>query len=184
MRLVETGLRDVKIIEPAIFPDRRGYFFESFNVGRYRDAGISEGFVQDNVSASFKGVLRGLHLQNPTPQGKLVMVLSGAVMDVAADVRVGSPTFGQHVAVRLDAGSHRQLWIPRGFAHGFIVLSDEAKFAYKCDAPYDRSGEIGIRWNDPDLNIDWGDGQPILSEKDAAAPLLRDLMDKLPRYQG
>ncbi len=184
MRIVETALSGVKIIEPALFPDNRGYFFESFNAGRYREAGISSGFVQDNVSVSFKGVLRGLHLQNPTQQGKLVMVLSGAVIDVAADVRVGSPTFGRHVAVRLDAVSHRQLWIPRGFAHGFAVLSDEAAFLYKCDAPYDRGSEIGIRWNDPDIGIDWGVEHAILSEKDAAAPLLRELTARLPRYEG
>jgi dTDP-4-dehydrorhamnose 3,5-epimerase len=184
MRVVETALRDVKIIEPAVFPDSRGYFFESFNLGKYRDAGIADAFVQDNVSMSFKGVLRGLHLQNPTQQGKLVMVLSGAVIDVAVDVRLGSPTFGKHVAVHLDGASHRQLWIPRGFAHGFVVLSDEARFMYKCDAPWDRGGEIGIRWNDPDLNIDWGIERPIVSEKDAAAPLLRDLTAKLPHYRG
>ncbi len=184
MRVLETALSCVKIIEPAVFPDRRGYFFESFNAGKYRNAGISDGFVQDNVSVSLRGVLRGLHLQNPTQQGKLVMVLSGAVMDVAVDVRVGSPTFGRHVAVRLDGESHRQLWVPRGFAHGFAVLSDEAVFLYKCDAPYDRGSEIGIRWNDPDIGIDWGVEQPILSEKDAEAPLLRDLTAKLPQYQG
>ena len=133
-----------------------GYFFESFNLGKYREAGITDAFVQDNVSMSFKGVLRGLHLQNPTPQGKLVTVLSGAVIDVAVDVRLGSPTFGKHVAVHLDGASHRQLWIPRGFAHGFIVLSDEARFMYKCDAPWDRGGEIGIRWNDPDIEYRLG----------------------------
>lgn len=184
MRVLETALRGVKTIEPALFSDQRGYFFESFSVARYRDAGIEAGFVQDNVSVSIKGVLRGLHLQNPTQQGKLVMVLNGAVLDVAVDVRVGSPAFGQHAAVRLDAASHRQLWIPRGFAHGFVVLSSEATILYKCDAPYDRASEIGIRWNDPDIGIDWGTEEPILSEKDAAAPLLKDLSAKLPKYQG
>lgn len=184
MRVLETALRGVKTIEPALFSDQRGYFLESFSVARYRDAGIEAGFVQDNVSVSIKGVLRGLHLQNPTQQGKLVMVLSGAVLDVAVDVRVGSPTFGQHAAVRLDAATHRQLWLPRGFAHGFMVLSNEATFLYKCDAPYDRASEIGIRWNDPDIGIDWGTEQPILSEKDAEAPLLKDLSAKLPKYQG
>jgi dTDP-4-dehydrorhamnose 3,5-epimerase len=184
MRVLETALSGVKIVEPAIFSDSRGRFFESFSAGRYRDAGISNDFVQDNVSVSLRGVLRGLHLQNPAQQGKLVMVLSGAVMDVAVDVRAGSPTFGRHVAIRLDGESHRQLWIPRGFAHGFAVLSDEAIFLYKCDAPYDRGSEIGIRWNDPDIGIDWGVEQPILSEKDAAAPFLRDLTAKLPQYQG
>jgi dTDP-4-dehydrorhamnose 3,5-epimerase len=184
MRVLETKLRGVKLIEPAIFSDERGYFLESFNVARYRDAGISNDFVQDNVSISSKGVLRGLHLQNPTPQGKLVMVLSGTVMDVAVDVRTGSPSFGQHVSVLLDGRAHHQLWIPRGFAHGFLVLSDEARILYKCDAPYDRLSEISIRWDDPDLEIDWGIGQPILSEKDGAAPLLREVTARLPAYEA
>ncbi len=111
------------------------------------------------------------------------MVLSGAVLDIAVDVRVGSPTFGRHVSVVLDAQTHRQLWIPRGFAHGFLVLSEEARFLYKCDALYDRGSEMSIRWNDPDLNINWGLEHPLLSEKDAAAPLLRDVMGRLPRYE-
>ncbi len=127
--------------------------------------------------------MRGLHLQNPNSQGKLVMVLSGAVLDVAVDVRVGSPTFAHHVSIILDDRAHRQLWVPRGFAHGFLVLSDEAIFLYKCDALYDRGSEIGIRWDDPEISIDWGVKSPLLSEKDAAAPLLRDLTDRLPRYR-
>ena len=184
MRTLETELEDVKIFEPAIFKDSRGYFLETFNLKRYRDARLHRDFVQDNFSISQKDTLRGLHLQNPNQQGKLVMVLSGAVLDVAVDVRVGSPTFGRHVSVVLDAQTHRQLWIPRGFAHGFLVLSEEARFLYKCDALYDRGSEMSIRWNDPDLKIDWGLKHPILSEKDAAAPLLRDLTDKLPRYQA
>jgi len=184
MRTLETELEDVKIFEPAIFKDSRGYFLETFNIKRYREATLHHDFVQDNFSISQKDTLRGLHLQNPNRQGKLVMVLSGAVLDVAVDVRVGSPTFGRHVSVVLDAQTHRQLWIPRGFAHGFLVLSEEARFLYKCDALYDRGSEMSIRWNDPDLKIDWGLKHPILSEKDAAAPLLRDLTDKLPRYQA
>ena len=183
MRVLETVLSGVRIIEPALFPDQRGYFFEAYSLARYGEAGISNSFVQDNVSVSLKGVLRGLHLQNPTQQGKLLMVLSGAIIDVAVDVRVGSPTFARHVAVPLDSESHRQLWIPRGFAHGFAVLSEEAIVLYKCDLPYDRDSEIGIRWNDSDINIDWGTEQPILSEKDAEAPLLRDLTAKLPSYR-
>ncbi len=184
MQILETQLIGVKILEPGVFPDARGYFLETFNVSKYKEAGICNEFVQDNFSYSHKGVLRGLHLQNPTPQGKLVMVLAGAVLDVAVDVRAGSPTFGRHVSAVLDDRAHRQLWIPRGFAHGFVVLSDEARFLYKCDAPYDRGSEIGIRWNDPDLNIDWGVERPILSEKDAAAPLLGELAAKLPLYEG
>ncbi len=184
MRVSETRLPGVKIIEPALFSDQRGYFLETFSASKYKAAGIRQEFVQDNFSSSRKGVLRGLHLQNPTLQGKLVMVLSGAVLDVAVDVRVGSPSFGEYVSVVLDDRTHRQMWIPRGFAHGFAVLSEEASFLYKCDAPYDRGSEFGIRWNDPDINIDWGVEQPILSEKDSAAPLLRDLTTALPRYQG
>jgi dTDP-4-dehydrorhamnose 3,5-epimerase len=184
MRILETKLRGVQLIEPAKFFDDRGCFLESFNVAGYRDAGISSDFVQDNLSISRKGVLRGLHLQNPRLQGKLVMVVSGTVMDVAVDVRTGSPAFGQHVSVVLDGRAHRQLWIPGGFAHGFVVLSEEARFLYKCDAPYDRSSEITIRWDDPDLKIDWGIEQPILSEKDALASLLREVTARLPAYEA
>jgi dTDP-4-dehydrorhamnose 3,5-epimerase len=183
LQVQETQLSGVKILEPAIHADSRGYFLESFSVQRYEGAGLPRDFVQDNVSVSRKGVLRGLHLQNPMQQGKLVMVLSGVVRDVAVDVRIGSPTFGRHVSIVLDAKSHSQMWIPRGFAHGFLVLSDEACFLYKCDAPYDRDSEIGIRWDDPDIGVDWGWGQPVLSEKDAEAPYLRELTDKLPRYK-
>lgn len=182
MRIFETELEGVKLFEPAIFRDDRGYFLETFMISKYRDAGLHNDFVQDNFSISRKDTLRGLHLQNPNQQGKLVMVLGGAVLDVAVDVRVGSPTFGRHVSVVLDDQIHKQMWIPRGFAHAFVVLSEEARFLYKCDGPYDRGSEMSIRWNDPDINIDWPVEHPLLSEKDAAAPLLSDLMDKLPRY--
>ncbi len=182
MQIFETELNGVKIIEPKVFSDNRGYFLETYNGPKYAEAGIVQEFVQDNYSFSRQGTLRGLHLQNPVLQAKLVMVLTGCALDVAVDVRVGSPTFGRYVSVTLDDRTHRQLWIPRGFAHGFVVLSGEARFLYKCDAPYDRGSEIGIRWNDPDINVDWGVAQPILSEKDAAAPLLRELTAKLPRY--
>jgi len=183
MRASETELEDVKIFEPAIFRDPRGYFLETFSLPKYRELGFHQDFVQDNLSLSRKDALRGLHLQNPNQQGKLVMVLCGAVLDVAVDVRLGSPTFGRHVSVILDDQTHRQMWIPRGFAHGFLVVSEEARFLYKCDALYDRGSEMSIRWNDPDLNIDWGLEHPLLSEKDAAAPLLRDTMGRLPRYE-
>ncbi len=183
MRTSKTELEGVKIFEPTIFGDSRGYFLETFKAPKYRECGLDQDFAQDNLSISRKGALRGLHLQNPNQQGKLVMVLSGAVLDVAVDVRVGSPAFGRHVAVVLDDKTHRQLWIPRGFAHGFLVLSEEARFLYKCDALYDRGSEMSIRWNDPELSIDWGLEHPLLSEKDAAAPLLREVTDRLPRYK-
>lgn len=183
MRILETKLEGVKIIEPAMFSDSRGYFLETFNIIRCPEIGLHHDFVQDNLSVSGKGTLRGLHLQNPNAQGKLVMVVSGAVLDVAVDVRIGSPSFGRHAAVLLDDKTHRQLWIPRGFAHGFLALSEEARFLYKCDARYDRASEMSIRWNDPDIAIDWGVETPLLSEKDAAAPLLRELTGRLPRYK-
>jgi|SRR5208337_392058 len=183
MRIFDTELEGIKVLEPAIFRDSRGYFLETFHVTKYHEAGLHHDFVQDNFSISRKDTLRGLHLQNPNQQGKLVMVLSGAVLDVAVDVRVGSPTFGRHVSVVLDDQTHRQLWIPRGFAHGFLVLSEEARVLYKCDALYARESEMGIRWNDPDINIDWAVEHPLLSEKDAAAAFLIDLTDRLPRYK-
>ncbi len=151
MDILDTALPEVKIIAPRIFGDDRGHFLETFNALNYAPGvPLPHDFVQDNLSFSRKGVLRGLHLQNPGAQGKLVMVLQGAVLDVAVDVRVGSPTFGKHVAVELDSRSYRQLWVPRGFAHGFVVLSDEALFLYKCDAPYRREAELSIRWDDPE----------------------------------
>jgi dTDP-4-dehydrorhamnose 3,5-epimerase len=183
MRVLDTQLNGVKIIEPACFGDNRGYFLETFNAERYQKAIAFKEFVQDNFSFSQKGVVRGLHLQNPIQQGKLVMVLSGKVLDAAVDVRVGSPTFGKFECFILDDSSHRQLWIPRGFAHGFAVLSAEAKLMYKCDAPYNRESEICIRWNDPEIAIDWGIEDPVLSDKDAAAPLLGELKPRLPRYK-
>lgn len=183
MRISETEIEGVKIFEPAMFEDPRGYFLEAFSIERYSKAGLKHDFVQDNLSLSCKNTLRGLHLQNPNPQGKLVMVLSGAVLDVAIDVRVGSPTFARHVSIVLEDQTHRQLWVPRGFAHGFLVLSEKALFLYKCDTLYDRASEMSIRWNDPDISIDWPVEHPLLSEKDAAAPLLRDLIDRLPAYK-
>ena len=183
MRISETELKGIKILEPALFRDSRGYFLEIFNDRKYHEAGLHRNFVQDNFSTSRKASLRGLHLQNPNQQGKLVMVLTGTVLDVAVDVRVGSPTFGRHISVVLDDQTHRQLWIPGGFAHGFLVLSEEARFLYKCDALYDPGSEMSIRWNDPDINIDWGVEHPLLSDKDATAPFLRDLADRLPRYK-
>jgi len=155
---------------------------EAYQMDRYVAAGMTRGFVQDNLSRSSRGVLRGLHVQNPGAQGKLVMVLAGCVLDVALDVRRGSPSYGRYVAVELTDQNRRQLWIPRGFAHGFAVKSDTADFFYKCDAPYNPSNEIIVRWNDPALGIEWGVVNPILSKRDAAAPMLADVTD-LPVYE-
>lgn len=182
MQIHETNIPSVVVVEPKILGDARGFFAETHNEGRYSTAGISTHFVQDNLSRSGKGVLRGLHLQNPRAQGKLVSVMRGRVYDVAVDVRVGSPTFGQYAGVELDDVARRQFWVPRGFAHGFVVLSDNADFFYKCDDYYSPPDEISIRWNDPSIGIAWPVDAPQLSARDAAAPLLADIMDRLPRY--
>ena len=181
MNVIKTDLPEVLIIEPKLFGDQRGFFLEYYQFERYAQNGVAQPFVQDNLSRSRHGVLRGLHLQNPFTQGKLVTALRGRVLDVAVDVRVGSPNFGRHVAVELNEENRRQLWIPRGFAHGFAVLSETADFFYKCDAPYSPKDEISIRWNDPAIGIDWGLADPSLSAKDAEAPLLADVKN-LPRY--
>lgn len=182
MNVIETALPGVLIVEPRVFGDARGFFFESFHAERYRAAGIACDFVQDNVSRSTRGVLRGLHFQNPRPQAKLVQVLEGAVFDVAVDVRKGSPTFGRHVAVELSAENHRQLFVPAGFAHGFCVTSEHALFAYKCSDVYSPVDEHGVLWSDPDLGIPWPIESPSLSAKDAVYPRLRELDESiLPR---
>ena len=180
MKLTATRLPDVVIVEPAVFADERGWFMESFNQRRFHDGLAALGlpqprpFVQDNESQSARGVLRGLHYQLPPhPQGKLVRVLQGAVLDVAVDIRRGSPHFGQWVAVELSADNRRQLWIPEGFAHGFMALSDDARFFYKTTDVYARDCERAIRWNDPAIAIAWPAGTtPLLAPKDADAPLL------------
>ena len=181
MNVIETDLPEVLIIEPKLFGDQRGFFLETYQFERYAQSGVAQPFIQDNLSRSRHGVLRGLHLQNPGTQGKLVTALRGRVLDVAVDVRVGSPNFGRHVAVELSEDNRRQLWLPRGFAHGFAVLSETADFFYKCDALYSPKDEISIRWNDPAIGIDWGLVDPSLSAKDADAPLLADVKN-LPRY--
>jgi len=181
MNVIATDIPEVLIIEPKIFGDVRGFFLETYQHERYAAHGISLPFIQDNLSRSSRGVLRGLHFQNPMSQGKLVSVVKGSVLDVALDVRRGSPTFGRHVAVQLDDDNRRQLWVPRGFAHGFIVLSETADFAYKCDNNYSPKDEIVVRWNDPELGIAWGIDNPSLSARDAAAPLLKDVSN-LPLY--
>lgn len=181
MQVIETELDGVLILEPKLFGDQRGFFLETYQFARYAAHGVARPLVQDNLSRSTRGVVRGLHLQNPNTQGKLVSVLRGRVLDVAVDVRRGSPTFGRHVAVELSEESRRQLWVPRGFAHGFSVLSDTADFFYKCDDYYSPQDEIAVRWDDPAIGIDWQVEQPSLSAKDAAAPLLADV-ENLPIY--
>ncbi|MCA6119365.1 dTDP-4-dehydrorhamnose 3,5-epimerase [Bradyrhizobium sp. WSM 1738] len=181
MNVIATALPEVLVLEPRLFGDQRGFFLETYQLPRYAEYGISRPFVQDNMSRSSHGVLRGLHLQNPFTQGKLVTALRGRVLDVAVDVRVGSPRFGRHVAVELSEENRRQLWVPRGFAHGFVVLSETADFFYKCDDLYSPKDEVSIRWDDPAIGIDWGIEAPSLSAKDADAPLLKDVKN-LPMY--
>jgi dTDP-4-dehydrorhamnose 3,5-epimerase len=175
MRVIAPDVPDVLIIDPKLFGDQRGFFLETYQSTRYAEHGISRPFVQDNLSRSAYGVLRGLHLQNPMTQGKLVGVMRGRVLDVAVDVRVGSPHFGRHVAVELNEDNRRQLWVPRGFAHGFVVLSETADFFYKCDEFYSPKDEIVVRWDDPAIGIKWGVENPSLSARDAAAPLLSEV---------
>jgi dTDP-4-dehydrorhamnose 3,5-epimerase len=183
MKVTETELPGVLILEPRVFKDDRGYFLETWNREGYAAAGLPNQFVQDNLSFSTHGVLRGLHYQEPHPQGKLVWVVSGEVFDVAIDIRVGSPTFGRWTGVTLSAENARQFWVPEGFAHGFVVTGDHARFAYKCTTGYHREAEGSIRWDDPAIGIDWPVTDPVLSEKDAAAPLLAEVGDdRLPRY--
>ncbi len=183
MRVINTSLPDVKLIEPQVFGDERGFFFESWNDARYRENGISIGVTQVNISRSARGVLRGLHYQWPNPQGKLVSVLEGEVFDVAVDIRRGSPTFGQWTGAVLSASNKRQLWIPEGFAHGFAVTSESALFHYLVTAPYDREADASLRWDDATLAIDWPLQNPALSDKDARAPLLADIAaERLPAY--
>lgn len=182
MKIIETALPGVLLIEPRVFGDQRGFFLETWNRERYLDAGFPDvEFVQDNHSRSHKGVLRGLHTQVANPQGKLVQVVTGSVFDVAVDIRTGSPTFGQWVGYELNEENHRQLWIPPGFAHGFCVLSDVVDFTYKCTTLYAPGDEAGIVWNDADVGIEWPIDTPLLSDKDAILPCLADLpSNKLP----
>lgn len=179
------AIPDLQVIEPDIFGDHRGYFLETYRESRYEEAGITTHFVQDNLSFSRRGILRGLHFQLERPQAKLVSVAAGEVYDVAVDVRRGSPTFGQWHGVLLSAENHRQFFIPEGFAHGFCVRSETALFTYKCSDMYDPASERGIRWDDPALAIDWSITDPSISAKDAVYPFL-DNMDEvdLPIYTG
>lgn len=183
MKLVRTDLPGCVVVEPQVFGDDRGFFYESFNHDKLLAHGLDLRFVQGNVSRSMRGVLRGLHYQWPKPQGKLVSVLEGEVWDVAVDIRRGSPTFGKWTAVLLSADNKRHFWIPEGFAHGFCVLSEHATFAYLCTQTYDAQADAGIRWNDASLAIDWPVAEPALSPKDAKAPFLEDVpQDRLPAY--
>ena len=178
MKVIKTNIDGVLIIEPTVFGDSRGYFFESYNKQRFNEAtGLDIDFVQDNQSKSCYGVLRGLHFQKPPyAQSKLVRCVRGRVLDVAVDIRKSSPTFGKYIAVELTEDNHRQLFIPHGFAHGFVVLSEEAIFQYKCDNFYHKESEGAIAWNDPEINIDWTIpfDDVILSDKDKVNPSLKD----------
>jgi len=170
-------------LEPKVFTDDRGYFFETWNSKRYEQAGIPGPFVQDNISYSKKGILRGLHFQQPQSQGKLIQVLSGQVVDVVVDIRVGSPTYGQWHSEVLSESSHTQMYVPPGFAHGYCVTSEAALFSYKCTDFYNPATEHGIIWNDPDIGIEWPLAQPVLSAKDAVYPRLKDLRpENLPQF--
>lgn len=177
MQVIKTPLDGLLIIEPDVYVDERGSFMESFQEKRYQEIlGSNIHFVQDNLSCSKKGVLRGLHYQAPPfAQGKLVSVPRGRVMDVAVDIRFGSPTFGQCVTVELSGENHHQFWIPAGFAHGFVTLEDDTLFAYKCTNVYSKEHDRGVRWDDPALVINWGVTAPIVSEKDQRHPLLKDV---------
>lgn len=182
MNVIKTDIEGLVVIEPKVFGDSRGYFFESFSERDFRREVADVDFVQDNESRSSYGVVRGLHFQKPPyAQAKLVRVVKGKVLDVAVDLRKGSPTFGKHVAMELSEDNHRQMFIPRGFAHGFSVLSDDVIFQYKCDAYYAPQSEGAVAWNDPDLGIDWKipAEKVVLSAKDQSHPLLRDISDTL-----
>jgi dTDP-4-dehydrorhamnose 3,5-epimerase len=183
LNVIETSLPGVLVLEPKVFADERGFFMETYHADRFREIGIDAIFVQDNHSRSARGVLRGLHYQEPNPQGKLVRCTKGALFDVAVDIRVGSPHFGKWAGVELTEENRRMLWVPAGFAHGFCALADISDLAYKVTALYDGKSDRVILWNDPDLQIAWPIRDPLLSPKDAAAPRLKDAQ-MLPRFQG
>ncbi len=178
MKITESRIKEVKLLEPRVFEDDRGYFFESYRENLLQEAGISGAFVQDNVSKSFQGTVRGLHYQIKNPQAKLVSCLKGTILDVAVDIRRNSSTFGNYVAFKLSEENHRMLYVPIGFAHGFSVLSEEAIVSYKCTDYYNPDGERGIRWDDPLIRINWDVSRPILSEKDRKLPLFSSLREE------
>ncbi|NDD62966.1 MAG: dTDP-4-dehydrorhamnose 3,5-epimerase [Acidobacteria bacterium] len=185
MTFTGTSLPGVILIEPRVFRDERGFFLETYHAARYSAAGIRDVFVQDNHSRSVEGTLRGLHVQTPRLQGKLIRVIEGEIFDLAVDIRLGSPTFGQWYGTALSAENFRQLYVPPGYAHGFYVLSGPAQVEYKCTDLFDPSGEISIQWNDPEIGIEWPippETNPILSAKDSSARPLRELRDRLPVF--
>ena len=182
MRVVPTAIPEILILEPDVHTDGRGFFLETYHADRYREHGIPGPFVQDNHSRSIAGTLRGLHLQLRRPQGKLIRVIEGEILDVAVDVRRGSATFGRWVSVALTAENFKQVYVPPGFAHGFCVVSPVAQVEYKCTDVYDPSSELGVAWNDPALAITWPVTQPLLSSRDANHPTLAEQTDKLPRF--
>ena len=183
MKISETELPGVLLVEPRVFHDERGFFLETYHHGKFSTGGLDAVFVQDNHSKSSRGTLRGLHAQSRKPQGKLVRCIEGEIFDVAVDMRRGSPHFGKWVGELLSADNFRQLYIPPDFLHGFVVLSETAQVEYKCTDVYDPGHEIGVLWNDPEIGIEWPyDGEPLLSPKDAAAPTLAQIHDQLPRF--
>lgn len=184
MKVTPTDLPGVLIIEPTVFQDARGFFLETFSAVRYEAAGVGGPFVQDNHSRSLKGTVRGLHLQVTKPQGKLMRAVSGSMLDVAVDVRVGSPTFGRWTSALLSGDNFKQLYVPPGFAHGFAVLSDLVDVEYKCTDYYDRNDEQTVLWNDPAIGIEWPVREPTLSPRDRVARPLSELMDQLPRFSA
>ena len=183
MKLIETGIPGLVVVEPEVYGDSRGFFMETWNSDRYGACGLPDRFVQSNISRSAAGVIRGLHYQHPCAQGKLVSVLEGRVYDVAVDIRSDSPTFRQWAGVELSAANHRQLYLPEGFAHGFCVLGDSALLSYLCTTQFNAEYDAAIAWNDPDIGIEWPIEHQSLSERDRKAPRLRDVpVDCLPHF--
>lgn len=184
MKFLTTALPGVVVIEPDVYRDQRGWFLETYNVKKYQEGGIPDVFVQDNCSSSIKDTLRGLHSQVVRPQGKLIRVIRGEIFDVAVDIRRGSATFLSWVAVELNETQFRQIYIPPGFAHGFCVLSEVAEVEYKCTDFYHPQGEVTLRWNDPAIGVQWPVASPLLSQKDAEALSVAELMNQLPELEG
>jgi len=184
LKVLQTELPGVLVIEPTVHRDARGFFVETYQAKRYAEAGVDATFVQDNHSCSARGTVRGLHAQLARPQAKLVRVLRGAIWDVVVDVRRGSPTFKRWIGVELTQDNFRQIYVPIGFAHGFCVTSDVAEVEYKCSDYYQPGDELGLAWNDPELAIPWPVAEPLLSDKDRAGKPLAELLDRLPRYEG
>ena len=181
MLIEDTEINDVKVVNPLIYNDNRGYFFESYSLKNFKDNGLITHFVQDNEVSSKKGVIRGLHYQLEFPQGKLVRAVVGTILDVAVDIRLGSPTYAKYILVKLSAENKKMLYVPEGFAHGYLVISDKSIVSYKCTNFYNPDDEYGIKWDDKTINIDWGYNSPIISKKDDNLPLLK-YQKSLPKY--